>query len=683
MPSPQELIEEAFSSLSSKSGFTARPAQIQLALLLSDLIESKSSGLFEAPTGLGKSLAALVPAVAHAVLNKRRTVIATYTNVLAEQYWRKDLPLALSLFEGTRPKAQLLMGRQRYACLISVAGHAPELRAPLAHAEIGHETEFKRLARLPIRQANQLWQQVAVPSVCPGRFCPDYNECFYYSARRKAEAAEIVITNHSVVIQDAVMKNSEEGGAGLLGDYDFLVVDEAHDFPAAAQNGLEFELTSGKLSALASVGQRLYSILSQAAQACGDQERWLTVCTGFQGEIHECQQELMMLGMQMADPGILTASPSDLMDHPHVSRNRTTLSMRDAQLVAKKIEQATGRFDMAVKDALDRWKAVDPEKANRAEESARNYRLYIREFGYGANALFSPRGVSVTHAGREGQDPKLRLDVIGLAEPLREMIWDRVPHACVSATAALDSSFDFYRRVTGVKPLFEEILPSPFDHPTQAALYLPKDGAIPDPAIARKEGREESYYRALARELSEIIVACEGRTLALFHSRKEMEGVYAFMSLPPELPLLIQARQNVAAIGEKFVAIDNSSLFGLRSFWTGFDAPGETLSCVVLVRIPFETPMEPPQIARLAHMQQQGLDPFMEHTLPVAKMMMRQGAGRLLRRVSDRGVIALLDPRVKSKRYGEEILNNLPTGMRTFDDIRDAVGFVGLSTSLF
>ena len=252
MSTTQELIEEAFSVLLTKHGFTARPVQLQLSLLLGDLIESCSTGLFEAPTGLGKSLAALIPAVAHAIHSKKRTVIATYTNVLAEQYWRKDLPLALSLFSELGfgpPKSQLLMGRQRYACLVAVAEQAPELLAPLANAEIGHETEFKRLASLPIRQVNQIWQRVVVPPVCQGRFCPEYSDCFYYSARRKAEAAEIVITNHSVVIQDALMKSADSGG-GLLGDYDFLVVDEAHDFPAAAQNGLEFELTTANFRAL-------------------------------------------------------------------------------------------------------------------------------------------------------------------------------------------------------------------------------------------------------------------------------------------------------------------------------------------------------------------------------------------------------------------------------------------------
>ena len=130
--------------------------------------------------------------------------------------------------------------------------------------------------------------------------------------------------------------------------------------------------------------------------------------------------------------------------------------------------------------------------------------------------------------------------------------------------------------------------------------------------------------------------------------------------------------------GEKFKQETSSSLFALRSFWTGFDAPGETLSCVTLVRVPFEVPVDPPQIARMAYLQHQGMNAFAEHTLPLAKMLMRQGAGRLIRCAEDRGLIALLDPRLRTKRYGEEILENLPPGMRVFDDVEDAVGFLGL-----
>jgi ATP-dependent DNA helicase DinG len=189
---------------------------------------------------------------------------------------------------------------------------------------------------------------------------------------------------------------------------------------------------------------------------------------------------------------------------------------------------------------------------------------------------------------------------------------------------------------------------------------------------------EQIYYHAIAQELSEIIETLGGRTLALFHSRKEMEGVRQHMKVSDDLPILMQGRGGIATVGEQFKKNTFSSLFALRSFWTGFDAPGETCSCVALVRIPFEVPVEPPVVARMAYLSQQGLDPFKHHSLPNAKMIMRQGAGRLIRSNNDKGVIALLDPRLRTKRYGEEILANFPQEIRVFDDFVDAAGWVGL-----
>ncbi|HSI72454.1 MAG TPA: ATP-dependent DNA helicase [Fimbriimonas sp.] len=680
MSTPAQLIEQAFENLSKRPGFVDRPFQRQLALLLSDLIDQSSTGAFEAPTGLGKSLAALIPAIAHAIAGRKRTVIATYTNVLAEQYWRSDLPLALSLFDQdpTQPvKAQLLMGRQRYACLATFAEQEPlEARTFRKEALIGNESEFRQLVGKRGKELNQLWQKVATPPVCPGRLCPDYDGCFYYKARRGAEKAEIVITNHSVVISDALM--SRDDSEGLLGKYDFLILDEAHDFPQAAINGLEFELSGPKLSMLAAVSGRLENTLLQIAGATGDSLEWAATCAAFRENIDRCQRALVNYGLNLG-PGILTATPAEVLDHPQVQLNKTEGGMYGARQIADRVAGACKGFGDSVNRNLEKWREQMPELTRTATETSRNYLSYIQDFGTGATLVFEPQGVAVSYAGRNGADAILRQDIIALAEPLKELIWSKTPYACLSATLALDGTFDFFTRSTGTEPLFQEILPTPFDFTHQAALYLPPEGMVPDPTIARKNGTEDDYFRAVAREIQQIIEAAEGRTLALFHSRREMEGVMQHMTLPPHLPVYSQMRSGVSTVGERFIKNVNASLFALRSYWTGFDAPGETLSVVVLVRVPFEVPTDPPQIARMAYLQTQGLDAFREHTLPLAKMLMRQGAGRLIRRDGDKGIIALLDPRLQTKRYGEEILDNLPAGMRTYRDIRDAIGWIGLN----
>ncbi len=690
MSTASELIEGAFKRLAERPGFVLRADQQQLAHLLSDMIEGDASGAFEAPTGLGKSLAALIPAIAHAITEKKRTIIATYTNVLAEQYWRQDLPLALSLFDlggsgaGSEPplRTQFLIGRQRYACLAAIQDTAPQLKRNFVpRAQLGIETELREHGGISGREVSRLWPQIATPPVCPGRLCSHYNSCFYYNARRAAEKAEVVITNHSVVIQHALMARAGDETGGLLGEYDFLILDEAHDFPQAALNGLEFELSQPKLAALLGIGTRMEKTLAPYAESAGDMLLWAGMCDDFRKDVERCQRAIVAYSLRLGQPGILNATPPEVMDHPQVQAAKTSDGIFGAQRIADEVSKCCIGFVEKVQDVLTSWRDQGIALGMVAE-SVRNYSTYIAGFGGGCVSLFNPEGVAVSYVGRTGEDAMLRSDLIGLAQPLQDLVWSRGPYACMSATLALDGSFDFFKRTTGAEPDFEEILPSPFDFTIQAAVYLPKAEIIPDPSTARREGLEEEYYAALARELSEIIQTLEGRTLALFHSRREMEGVMKYISLPPELPILMQFRSGAGSTGEQFIKNVNASLFALRSFWTGFDAPGETLSCVALVRVPFEVPVDPPQIARMAWMQTLGLDPFQEHSLPQAKMLMRQGAGRLIRRSEDKGIIALLDPRLRTKRYGEAILANLPPGMRTFDDFADAAGWLGLGRRL-
>jgi len=675
-----ELIEQAFKTLAARPGFISRENQHQLALLLSDLIEERSTGAFEAPTGLGKSLAALIPALAHAIVSKRRTVIATYTNVLAEQYWRKDLPLAQTLFEDADlVKTQLLMGRAKYVCLVALEEAAPDTSESFsAMAQIGHESDFRQFIRRPSRELTALWPKVATPPVCPGRLCPAYEDCYYYAARRHAEEAHIVITNHSVVIQDSLMKRSNEESDGLLGKYDFLILDEAHDFPSAAMNGLEFELSGPKLNSLLSVSQRIETTLMPLAVRNDEGHDYAKDCLEFRSRIENCQRRLITYSHDLGRPGILTAAPADVLDHPQVKAAKTNDENKGAKELATEVSDACEDFVKGMDRRILDWKENDPERVRQAADSVRNYGTYLREYGVGCFSIFDPQGVAVSYVGQTGTSALMRQDVIDLAAPLKELIWETTPYACLSATLALDGSFDFFRRTTGVEPQFEEILPSPFDYASQAVLYLPPDGRIPDPTIARREGNEDGYWRRVAKELSKILIACQGRTLALFHSRKEMEGVFKYMEVPTDLPMYMQLKTGAPMVGEKFKENIHASLFALRSYWTGFDAPGETLSCVVLVRVPFEVPIDPPQIARLAYLQTQGRDAFGEHTLPVAKMLMRQGAGRLIRHANDKGLIAILDPRVTTKRYGEEILANLPPEMRTYRDLEEAVAWIGL-----
>ncbi len=682
------LIERAFLRLAARPGFQVRADQQQIALLLADMIGEGNSAMIEAPTGLGKSLATLIPAIAHGIVTKKRVVIATYTNVLAEQYWYKDLPLALSLFDESDLEgfnAQLQMGRSRYACLIAMDDVVPnQVDIVLKEASQGIESELRKLIKVTPKAGARVptwgktWSQISTPPVCPARLCPAYDSCFYYSARRKSEAASLVITNHSVVIQDALQAVADEEGEGMLGKVDFIVLDEAHDFPSAAINGLEFELSLNRLGTLIATVRRLDAAVQPLAQALGAASTWAQKVANFVRDIEGKQRGLMGFALELGRPGILEIAPSSLIDHPAVKQARIEAAVDPARIIADEVADVCDTFADNIHALLADWKTMSPEKVRPVQETIRNYLMYVREFGVGCKSIMAPQGASVSYVSQNREETLLRQDVTQVAEPLKRLIWDRVPYACLSATLLIDDSFDSMTRSLGVTPTFYEALPSPFDFERQAALYLPPPGTIPDATIARKEGSEEYYYRKLAEELSMMITALQGRTLALFHSRRELEGVLKFIDISSDLPIFVQPSSGAGGVGERFKDVVHSSLFALRSFWTGFDAPGETLSCVALVRVPFEVPVEPPQIARLAYLQSQGLDPFREHTLAQAKMLMRQGAGRLIRSQDDKGIIALLDARLQTKRYGEEILNNLPHGMRRYSDFYEAIAHLGL-----
>ena len=679
------LIESAFGKLSCLSGFVERPDQRQLALLISDMIEGDSTGAIEAPTGLGKSLAALIPAIAHAIAGEKKTIIATYTNVLAEQYWRKDLPMALSLFDlgPDDVRTAFLIGRQRYACLASMYEHVPDLVSIYQmNSDLGIETEFRSIVPLKQREISPIWQKIAAPPVCPGRLCASYHDCFYYRGRRQVDKAHLVITNHSVVIQDALLASYSQDGKSMLGEFDFLILDEAHDFAQAAVNGLEYEISGPKIGSMFAMANRLENALGPLARSAGDEKSWHELCLKFREGMDATQKALVAYSVELGQPGILTMTPPDVLEHPQVKIHSARGGVEGAKHVANLVAKEAIGFVKAVESMFEMWQEMDGlgDQVRQANETVRNYLSYIREFGMAAGMVFQPQGVAVSYAGRSGVDAMLRQDVIDLSIPLTELVWNRKPWVCLSATLATDGNFEYFRRTTGANPAYEEILPSPFDFGTNTALYVPRSGKIPDPSIARKEGTEDEYFKAVALEVSQIIRACGGRTLALFHSRREMEGVLHYIDLPPELPVMMQGKSGIGMVGERFKDNVRASLFAVRSFWTGFDAPGETLSCVILVRVPFEVPIDPPQVARLAWMQSQGMDAFGGHSLPNAKMMMRQGAGRLIRRAEDKGVVALLDPRLKSKRYGDEIISNLPREMRSFDDIYEAVGWIGLES---
>jgi ATP-dependent DNA helicase DinG len=663
-------IHHAFRKLADREGFQRRPGQEQAALLISDAIEGAARVMIEAPTGSGKSLAALIPALA-LVRDGGRVVIATFTNVLAEQYWRKDLPLALSLFdwgESGPPAAAYLVGRTRYACRVELESRAdePVVQRFLESAENGADSEFFTVAQT--RAERRLWRHLAVPPACAGRRCRLFRECFFYRARSAAKNARIVITNHSLFLNDLLLRSM--GSGDLLGAYQFAILDEAHDFPQAAAAALQFSLDRETLRQALEVVERAFEEPSLQRGALRGLIPWARKT--FRNRIREAENAFSQLE-QSAAPGIVALSPPELLYDREVAR----AYLEDAPPWQPLVDQAVEALEGLLK-ALEKMKKVPPGSEDGEDDVFGMLAGYAADLLNQCRSLREPDPVSLTYLETE---PKVSLvrEVIDVGERLRVLLEGGPPCALLSATLTIDGSFRFFEQESGITPQFKEALPAVFDFGRNAALYVPPLDSIPDPATSRDADAAPLYYRAVANEVERILKEMGGRTLVLFHSRKEMEAVYQIVRERTDLPILIQDVADARDVGDRFRRDVPTSLFAVRSFWTGFDAPGETLSCVVLVRIPFEIPVEPSQLVRQAWLRSRGLDPFADYSLPVAKLMVRQGAGRLLRSESDRGVICLLDPRVRTRAYGGGLVENLPP-MRQFDRIEEAVAHVGLGS---
>ena len=684
--SAERAIEEAFAALAAQPGFQMRDQQRQLSQLIHDCLLDQKSGLFEAPTGSGKSLGNLIPAIAHAIYEGKRTVISTYTNILAEQYWYKDLQMALSLFPEHQVTTAYLIGRSRYLCLQSAHEMNPRLsEAIIREADLGIESEFRGLKKLPVKSRSETWRDITAPSVCEGKLCQFFQQCYFFKARRAAERAKIVITNHSLVLQDAMLRAVSMDELDLLGNYHALIMDEAHDVFSAATSAFESEISERKIGILQGMVRRL---VSGAERAVPHTEFVLAVnelAAGFNSKIRDWVNSLNQYLASVSGQAVLQITPEILGKHPDIEQIAQKSRYEIAESLIFDISESVNALVRTLEWLLENAKSnptVRQEDIEKVEDLLAIYVPYLKSWAVEVELILQRRDPSVTLAEHGRDSSRICNTMIDVAGVLRDLVWSKRPTICTSATLSLDGCFDFFVEKSGFDADHKEILPSPFDFEHQAALYLPKEDRIPDGSEARRNQTETQYFETIASELSEIINSAGGRTMALFHSRREMEEVARRIRVPGELEILLQPRTGAAMIAKKFLSSNTASLFALRSFWTGFDAPGSTLSCVVIVRLPFEVPTDTLSLARRAWYESIGENSFRSWSLPNTKMLVRQGVGRLIRRTSDKGVVCILDPRVRTKNYGIEILENVPKEIRTFTDFRDAMGWVKLESSL-
>jgi ATP-dependent DNA helicase DinG len=585
-------------------GFEPRDGQAALAQEVADALERGQHLLAEAGTGIGKSLAYLIPALE----SGRRVVVATATKALQEQLLTKDVPAASAAL-GREVDVAVLKGRQNYLCRKSL--HA--LAMPLfrtAEDAAGYErlqdwietTETGDRAELSFEPRPTLWDEVAVGADrCAGRRCPFVATCFSEQARARAQEAELVIANHALYFADLAVRSKTGDGAGILPEHDAVVFDEAHRLEESAAAWFGGRVTLGGLRRL----------LRDVERACREGAR--AVPARALDAIDRRGEELLS-GL---DPGRgrrrLTAADAEAAAGPAAALAAALVQLAEALRGGSEDLDQLSRRALGTVDDLGACLALeDEDTVSWAEQDA---------------LVWAP---------------------IDVSEKLRELLWDG---EAVSVLVSATLEPRFLRTRLGLDDAREVSLPSPYDYREQALLYVPS--AFPEP-------RSPAYDARLAEEVLALCRLSEGRALVLTTSYSRLDALAERVAPRIPYPVLVQGEAPRERLLERFRDEVDSVLIATQTFWQGVDVQGESLSLLVIDKLPFAAPNDPLVEARCERIAREGGDWFGAYAIPAAVLQLRQGFGRLIRGHADRGVVAILDPRLRTRAYGRRFLEALP-----------------------
>ncbi|MGA2560643.1 MAG: ATP-dependent DNA helicase [Terracidiphilus sp.] len=642
LPSLHEFFAPGGILARSSLPYEYRPGQLEMAKAVERSLAERRHLIVEAGTGTGKTLAYLLPALR----TGQRVIVSTGTKALQDQLFFRDVPFLETLLGPLR--VCYMKGRANYLCrhklvtlqnqpILSGLEEIDQYRQIAEWEQTTETGDRSELSGLP--ESSALWSKLdARTEACLGSTCPDYRRCFITEMRRRAQESDIIIVNHHLFFADLSVKQEAAGApdAGILPEAAAVIFDEAHELEEVASNYFGLSISNLRFEELA----RDMETQLRGKEGAG-------AITGVTQQLRD-RSRMFFAGLPLAGDG----------RQPFVGREdfletsgdlyigvRATLQRLEAEMEGMNgVDEAPG-----LKKRVARLRT---ELEFLLESNSSNMVYWMERRIVGGAPERGSAGSTRRGFRTENRHTFLQATPIDVSELLHEMVFETIPSVVLtSATLTVQGGFEHMRKRLGLTEVRELVVPSHFRYGEQALLYLPPN--MPDP-------RDPEFPEAAANCIRRVLALSRGRAFCLFTSYSQMRDLYERLLPVLDFPILLHGTAPRKALLEEFRSTPNAVLFGTSSFWQGVDVQGEALSCVIIDKLPFAVPSDPVVAARMKAIEEAGGKPFFDYQVPSAVLTLKQGFGRLIRSLEDRGVLVLLDPRVRRQRYGQTFLASLP-----------------------